>query len=214
MPEERNNFQISRKDAKNCFVESLYDAFEFGKIHLVFATYDLNRPAGQRQTNNIHIYIAADEFLELCRKLNCGELRYMIQSKKKSNDQTPIYECLGGTSAEKLAKQGRSRPDGRSLSRVAKIVVGNRSDILFVADSGPGDVTEKGLIVPKFGSKPENHVAVSMAFETLSELLLLTQAHYTAWLTAQYMTKPKQGKTNGSQSQSTGNDQEPEVPMF
>lgn len=214
MAEEHNNYQISRKDAKNCFVESLHDAFEFGKIHLVFATYDLNRPAGQRQTNNIHIYIAADEFLELCRKLNCGELRYMMQNKKKSNDQTPIYECLGGTSAEKLAKQGRSRPDGRSLSRVAKIVAGSRSDILFVADSGPGDVTEKGLIVPKFGNKPENHVAVSMAFETLSELLLLTQAHYMAWLSAQYMAKPKQNKSSGSQSQSPQNNTEPEVPMF
>lgn len=214
MAEEHNNFQITRKDAKNCFVESLYDAFEFGRIHLAFATYDLSRPAGQRQTNNIHIYIAADEFLELCRKLNCGELRYMMQNKKKSNDQTPIYECLGGTSAEKLAKQGRSRPDGRSLSRVAKIVVGNRSDILFVADSGPGDVTEKGLIVPKFGNKPENHVAVSMTFENLSELLLLTQAHYMAWLSAQYMAKPKQNRNVGVQSQSTQSNMEPEVPMF
>lgn len=187
MADERYNYQISRKDAKNCFVESLNDAFSIGKIHFSFATYDLNRPAGQRQTNNIHIYIAVDEFLELCRKLNCGELRYIMQSKKKNNDQTPIYECLGGTSAEKLAKQGRPRPDGRSLSRVAKIIVGNRSDILFVADSGPGDVTEKGLIVPKFGNKPENHVAVSMTFETLSELLLLTKMHYQMWLASWYM---------------------------
>lgn len=84
MSEERNNYQITRKDARNCFVESLWDSFEIGKIHLAFATYDLNRPAGQRQTNNIHIYIAADEFLELCRKLNCGELRYMMQNKKKT----------------------------------------------------------------------------------------------------------------------------------
>ena len=119
-------------------------------------------------------------------------LKYIMQSKKKNNDQTPIYECLGGTSAERLAKQGRPRPDGRSLSRVAKIVVGNRSDILFVADSGPGDVTEKGLIVPKFGNKPENHVAVSMTFETLSELLLITQAHYQMWLASWYVKNPIQ----------------------
>ncbi len=190
MAEERNYYQIIRKDARNCFVESLWDAFEIGKIHLAFATYDLKRPAGQRQTNNIHIYIAADEFLELCRKLNCGELRYMMQNKKQNNDMKPLYECLGGTSAEKLAAYGRSRPDGKSLSRTAKIVVGNKTDLLFVADSGPGETTEKGLIVPKFGNKPENHVAVSMTFETLSELLLLTQAHYQAWLTSWYMRKP------------------------
>lgn len=84
MAENRNQNQIIRKDARNCFVESLSDAFEIGRIHLAFATYDLNRPAGQRQTNNIHIYIAVDEFLELCRKITCGELRYMLQNKKKT----------------------------------------------------------------------------------------------------------------------------------
>lgn len=218
MSEERNNFQITRKDARNCFVESLWDAFEIGKIHLAFATYDLNRPAGQRQTNNIHIYIAADEFLELCRKLNCGELRYMMQNKKKNNDSTPLYECLGGTSAEKLAAYGRSRPDGKSLSRTAKIVVGNKTGILFVADSGPGETTEKGLIVPKFGNKPENHVAVSMAFETLSELLLLTQAHYQAWLTSWYMRKPaKEQAAQSSQpkyQRNNGATETPSAPMF
>lgn len=218
MAEERNNYQITRKDARNCFVESLWDAFEIGKIHLAFATYDLNRPAGQRQTNNIHIYIAADEFLELCRKLNCGELRYMMQNKKNAGDSTPLYECLGGTSAEKLAAYGRSRPDGKSLSRTAKIVAGNKTDILFVADSGPGEATEKGLIVPKFGNKPENHVAVSMTFETLSELLLLTQAHYQAWLSSWYMKKSvKEQSAQSSQSKYQRNDggmETPTPPMF
>ena len=35
---------------------------------------------------------------------------------------------------------------------------------------GPGEENEKGLIVPRFGNKPENHVAVSMTFDSLSEL--------------------------------------------
>ena len=42
MEESRNQHQIIRKDNKNCFVESLSDAFEIGKAHLAFATYDLN----------------------------------------------------------------------------------------------------------------------------------------------------------------------------
>lgn len=205
MSEERNNFQIVRKDAKNCFVESLCDAFEIGKIHLAFATYDLNRPAGQRQTNNIHIYIAADEFLNLCRKLNSGELSYLIKQRKSCKDASPIYESMGGTSAEKLAKQGRSRPDCKSISRIVKIVAASKYDLLFVADSGPGETTEKGLIVPKFGNKPENHVAVSMNFDALSELLLLTQAHYQAWLTSSYMRKPMQSRTEASQPQNNQN---------
>ena len=70
MQDERDQYQIIRKDARNCFVESLSDSFGNGRTHFVFATYDLNRPAGQRQTNNIHIFISVPEILELCRKLS------------------------------------------------------------------------------------------------------------------------------------------------
>ena len=201
MPENRNQNQIIRKDARNCFVESLSDAFSIGRIHFAFATYDLSRPAGQRQTNNIHIYIAVDEFLELCRKLTCGELRSMMQNKKSNGDKTPLYQCLGGTSAEKLAKQGRSRKDGMSLSRTAQLLCGNKSDFLFVADSGPGQTNDKGLIVPKFGNKPENHVAISMTFETFSELMLLTKAHFEAWLSVWYAQKLQSENTVQNQPQ-------------
>jgi len=45
-------------------------------------------------------------------------------------------------------------------------LTGSKSDFLFVADSGSGETDAKGLIVPRFGSKPENHVAVSMTFES------------------------------------------------
>lgn len=180
-------------------MESLNDAFPIGKIHLAFAAYDQSKPSGQRQTNNVHIYIAVDEFLELCRKLECGELRYLMQSKKKNDDKTPLYQCLGGTSADKLAKLGRRRTDGMSLSRTAQLLPGNKSDFLFVADSGPGQTNEKGLIVPKFGSKPENHVAVSMTFDALSELLLITRAHYLSWLSVWYA---KRGNLNEAKLQS------------
>lgn len=186
MPEERNQYQITKKDARNCFVESLSDYFGYEKVHLNFVTYDVNRPEKQRQTNRISIFIAVDEFLELCRKLECGELKYILQAKKKNNDKTPIFESLGGTSSGALSEYGRARQDGKCLSRTVKLIIGESQDFLFVADSGPGEQTKTGLIVPKFGSKPENHVAVSMTFETLSELLLLTKAHYIAWRTAWY----------------------------
>lgn len=186
---EQETMRIIRKDARNCFVESLNDAFSIGKVHLCFSSYDLSKPTGQRQTGYINIYLAVDEVLELCRKLYSGELRYLVQSKKKNASSAPIYQSLGGTSAEKLAKIGRSRSDGKSLSRIMQICVGNKSDFLLIAESGPGEENEKGLIVPKFSGKPEQHVAVSMQFETLSELLLLTKAHYEAWLHAFYSQK-------------------------
>ena len=187
MNEERNQYQISRKDAKNSFVESLSDAFSISKVHFNFASYDLNKPAGQRQTGMVSIYIDVDEFLELCRKLTCGELRYMVQSQKSAaSPKTALYQSLGGTSADKLKQQNRSRSDGKSLSRTLQVLTGNKSDLILVADSGPGETTEKGLIVPKFGNKPENHITVSMSLDNFGELLLITKTHYEAWLSAWY----------------------------
>lgn len=187
MSNEVNQYQIIRKDARNCFVESLRDAFEIGKAHFVFASYDLSKPTGERQTNRISVYIAIDELLELHRKLVGGELRYLMQSKKKAGDKTPLYQSLGGTSAEQLAKYGQPRSDGKSLSRIVKLTLGGtNAELFFVADSGPGEKTKTGLIVPKFGNNPENHVAVGMSFEAFSELMLMTHAHYTAWLSAWY----------------------------
>ena len=204
MQDDRNQDQITRKDARNCFVESLRDCFSFGRIHFTFASYDLSRPAGQRQTSQVQIYIPVGEFLNLCRKLECGELRYLLQNRKQSSDKRPLYETLGGTSAEKLARQGRPRPDGRSLSRTMQILCGSKSDLLLVADSGPGETTDKGLIVPKFGKNPENHVAVSMSFDLFSELLLETKINYQAWLSAWYVscsTSSTGGKPNGQNNQ-------------
>lgn len=200
MSDDRNRSQIIRIDARSCFVESLSDAFEIGKAHFTFASYDLNKPAGQRQTNSIQIYIDMAEVLELCRKLTGGELRYLMQSRKKSGDPTPLYQCLGGTSAEKLTKYGRARADGKSLSRTAQLVCGSKTDFLFVADSGPGETNSKGLIVPRFGKNPENHVSVSMTFELFSELMLMTKTHYQAWLTARYLREPVKSSVSPTQT--------------
>ena len=206
MKDEKLN-QIIRKDAKNCFVESLRDSFEIKKIHLCFATYDLSLPEGKRQTNNVQIYIDVDKFLELCRQIKCGEFGYKLQQSKKSSNSKALFEYWGGTSAESLRKQGRERADGKSLSRIVKIIAGKQTDLLLIADSGPGEEDKNGLIVPRFGNKPENHVAVSMTLEALHELVLVTEVHYNAWLTTWYMKHPidnvKQNNTKANGNQAT-----------
>ena len=186
MSDNYNNYQIARKYAKNCFVESLYDSFSIGKVHFAFATYDVSKPTGQRQTNNIHIYIDVDEFLELCRKIEFGEIKYLMKQRRDAKDNSPIYETMGGTSAETLAKRGKSRPDGKSISRIAKLSVAAKG-LFFTADSGVGETGPTGLIAPKFGNNPENHVSILLTFESFSELMLLTKVHYQAWLSAKYM---------------------------
>lgn len=63
MQDERNQNQIVRKDARDCFVESLNDAFEIGKTHFAFAAYDMSKPAGSRQTNSVHMLCCPDPVL-------------------------------------------------------------------------------------------------------------------------------------------------------
>lgn len=212
MQDERNQNQIVRKDAKDCFVESLNDAFEIGKTHFAFSSYDMSKPAGFRQTNSVHIYINADEFLELCRKITSGELRYMLQTKKQNRDATYLYQHLGGTSAKNLYRQGRARADGKSLSRTVQLLPSTKSDFLFVADSGPGEETAKGLIVPKFGKNPENHVSVMMTYDAFSELMLLTKAHYQAWLTAWYIQNPVAKQEKKQRTQQSNKPAERQLP--
>lgn len=196
MANEYKNQQIIRKDAKNCFVESLYDSFPIGKVHFTFATYDVSKPIGQRQTNNIHIYIDVAEFLELCRKVECGELKYMMKHKRETKDSTPIYETMGGTSGEALAKRGKPRSDGKSISRIAKVTVADKG-LFFTADSGVGETSPTGLIIPKFGNNPENHVSILLSFESFSELMLMTKVHYQAWLSAKYIhSEESEGANN------------------
>jgi len=185
--EDLNRFQIIRKDARGCFVETKSDSFANGKVHLEFSTYDTSRPAGQRQTNHVNIYIDVPEFLHLTHEALSGALHMRAQRQKEKNDTAPLYEHLGGTSAQRLAQFGKSRPDGKSLSRIVKLICGQKVDYLFTADSGPGETDAKGLIVPKFGREPENHVSVGLSWRNLNELLLMTKTHYEAWLAAQYV---------------------------
>ena len=215
-----NQDQIIRKDARGCFVEVKNDCFHLEKIHLQFVAYDKSRPAGQRYTNNIHIYINVPEFLALTQEAANGSLHMRMQQYKKDGKSEALYEHLGGTSAKRLAFYGKARPDGMSLSRVVKLTVAARGDYFLTADSGPGEENATGLIVPRFGKSPEQHVSVMLTWRQLNELLFTTKLHYSAWLSAKYMADwagihaprleertPKGGK--GHQERPSSNGQSP-----
>lgn len=124
MNDDRNRSQIIRIDARNCFVESLNDAFEIGKAHFTFASYDLSKPSGQRQTNSIQIYIDMAEVLELCRKLMGGELRYLMQAKDVISYPTD-YSIL--CHIAKLVNEGFYQDGGRI--RGVPVTIGGTSYI-------------------------------------------------------------------------------------
>ena len=207
---DRNRYQIIRRDARGCFVEIKSDSFPIGKVHMEFAAYDVGKPAGQRQTNHVHIYLDIAEFMNLAHFILHGSCHAMTRAYKEAMTEIeaykgahggqlskelkakqdmmnrPVFQNLGGTSAQKLAQYGKARADGKSLSRSVKLFVGSRADYLLCAESGPGETDAKGLIVPKYGGSPENKVSVSLSMAHLNELLLVTLAHYTAWLSLWY----------------------------
>lgn len=70
-----------------------------------------------------------------------------------------------------------------------RLTVAAKSDYFLTADSGPGEENKTGLIVPRFGTKPEQHVSVILSWRQLNELLLTTVEHYRAWLAAKYASE-------------------------
>ena len=205
--EDLNRFQIIRQDARSCFVEAKSDSFSIGKVHLEFASYDANKPAGQRQTNHIHIYLAIPDFLSLTAEATSGLLLAHARALKASNKNTPLYESLGGTSADRLKQYGRSRPDGKSLSRTVRLSWAKKDDhYMFTAASGPGDTDAKGLIVPRFGDKPENIVGVVMSARALNAFLITVATHYQAWLSAKYLKENGENTQNPQKTQNVKQD--------
>jgi hypothetical protein len=211
--EEKNKSQIIRQDARNCFVESRSDAFEIGKIHFEFATYDTSKPKGECQTNNVNIYLDVSEFYGLAHTVLHGHIHLTMSQYKKimkeieeyksaNNNQLndemkekqaqvnkPLFQSLGGTPADKLRQYGRERKDGLSLSRSISLSVGGKVDYLLCAESGPGQTDSKGLIVPQYGNKPEQRVSVAMNWQAVNEIMMMTKIHYEAWLAAKYMAE-------------------------
>ena len=133
------------------------------------------------------IYIDVPQFLALAQEAANGSLHMRMQQYKNERKTDALFEHLGGTAAKRLAYYGKSRPDGMSLSRVVKLTVAEKGDYFFTADSGPGEENKTGLIVPRFGKSPEQHVSVILTWRQLNELLFATVVHYKAWLSAKYM---------------------------
>ena len=226
---DQNQYQIIRKDARNCFMEVKSDSFPIGKVHLEFATYDTSRPSGERYTNHVHIYINVAEFLNLAHFILHGAchatmrayksaMQDIEQHQKKYNGQLsqemqekqsminrPLYQSLGGTSAEKLAQYGKPRKDNKSLSRSIKLFVGKKADYLLYAESGAGETDAKGLIVPRYGSKPEQKVSVSLSMSHLNEIMLAASKHYDAWLSVWYAKHYADLKNQNGTSNVKGN---------
>ncbi len=83
MAEERNHYQIARKDAKNCFVESLNDCFSIGYIKVdTEEPYDLGY--GLR-TEFWHKGIATEAGKALIEQVKKDGLPYITATHDRNN---------------------------------------------------------------------------------------------------------------------------------
>ena len=166
--------QIIRKDGKDCLMEVNTQAFSIGKVKLVFAKYDQNKPKGQRTTARIEIYLDFSTALEFSQSILDGRLSKLLVEANKKFEQTQkpwdknVSISMGGTAHPKNRTDGTNKP------------------IALVASSGPGNVNDKGLIVPE---KPEHSVFITLSAEDIREVALMIKCNVEAYIQYEHLHK-------------------------
>lgn len=185
MAREKNYRQIIRIDGKNVFVEAMNNAFKIEKVLLNFCSYD---DKTKKMTANIPIYLDFAEFFALKQDVVSGRLHALAEAEKAKGAKYPkeIYLKQGGVSAKNLAARNQSRADGMSLSRQMKIVPGMKFPFMVQGEQGKADENAQGLIVPRYGGKPDDRVMVPMDGDTMKQFFLTIDAHIQAYLSATY----------------------------
>ena len=178
--------QIIRKDGKDCLMEVNTQAFSIGKVKLVFAKYDQNKPKGQRTTARIEIYLDFSTALEFSQSILDGRLSKLLVEANKKFEQTQkpwdknVSISMGGTAHPK------NRTDGKAESRTLSAQLGTNKPIALVASSGPGNVNDKGLIVPE---KPGHSVFITLSAEDIREVALMIKCNVEAYIQYEHLHK-------------------------
>lgn len=178
--------QIIRKDGKDCLMEVNTQAFSIGKVKLVFAKYDPNKPQGQRTTARIEIYLDFSTALEFSQSILDGRLSKLLVEANNKFKQTQkpwdknVSISMGGTAHPK------NRTDGKAESRTLSAQLGTNKPIALVASSGPGNVNDKGLIVPE---KPEHSVFITLSAEDIREVALMIKCNVEAYIQYEHLHK-------------------------
>ncbi|MDO4565074.1 MAG: hypothetical protein Q4C04_05620 [Clostridia bacterium] len=179
------NRQIYRIDGKNCFLEinRHYDTGK-GKIGLLFAQYDPEQ--GNRMTAKVNCFLDVPEFLYLSHIIQSGIPTQYAKEATSRNQTVTLYENLGGTSAKRLATQNRTRTDNKSESRRLTIRNGSKADFYISAESGAGEESATGLIVPAYGRNPEVRIGLPVTNKEMLKMVLTVQMEIQAWQCAKF----------------------------
>lgn len=178
------NREIYEVNGKQTFFKIKANAFNIGKVLFAFVEFDTNT---NKLKNNIDIYMSIPDMLLFCNDVLSGKLPKEAISvmEKNPNFPPPVFTIQGGTSAERA-----NRPDGKAQARVINFGSSStKGNYLFQALTGPGKVTDKGLITIENPTKPETRINVRCSATDLKKLCLAFKADYTAWLAGMYANK-------------------------
>lgn len=186
MVRQKNFAQVIRIDGRNCFVEALDSAFGIEKVQLNFVSYDEKT---NKQTAIIPFYLNFSEWMALEADVLSGRIASLADVERAKGAKFPqaIYTKQGGISAANLKKRGQEREDGMSLSRQFKIIPGSKRPFMIQGEQGKGEENEQGLIVSRYGGKPDDRVMVAMGGDELKQLVLMVGSKIRAYMAAQYV---------------------------
>lgn len=189
----RAKSQIIRKDGKGVIFEVMDTSFNIEKVLFNFQKYDKDAPAGQKVQDRISMYMDFAQVLRLANDFALTGRGYQkMQAEKKQAEQgggkywgTQI--AMGGTSTASLARQNRSRKDGKPEFRALSIMPSYKNNaIALSAVSGPGKVTSTGGYAPD--GTPDSKVQLALSIDDWMEVLLITKAAIEAYLSYKYST--------------------------
>lgn len=208
--------QITRVDSQDSFVEVLNDKFHSDKIVFNFQKYDKGN--GNKTISKVTFWMQLDDFLAIHKQIGsyvhkCKDVRTRAQVEANQSKKT-VYPSLlcdlyAGSSAASLKKYNNSRPDGLAESRKFSIVPSGvkpqnqqnfqnnkinsvTTDVVLVAEKGPGIEDNNGLIQPNYGKvingkfvQAEETIRVPMSYDKFIALFERTYMNYQAYLTSE-----------------------------
>lgn len=194
---EAYSTQIFRLDGKNSFMEILNSAFSIKKVQFNFIEYDPND--NNKQTKKLEIYMDVLQAVALAERILSGEFASMVEKAKATGrfggfnitQYTSYFTDMGGVSEEKVAKNFSSYKErfpflqpNQAISRQFKIQTGSKYPWVLRAEYGPGQSSDKGLIVPQ-GTAPI-YINMPVDADSFFKMAVAIKTSYQAYLNQYY----------------------------
>lgn len=174
-------------NGQKSFAKFKMDPANIEKILISLVEYDKEQTSGSKVVAQSNCYLGFDEAKLLAHDILSGKIAKMAANELKKGEKypQPVWTSMGGTNEQKCAEK-QLRTDGKALSRVLSICPGSTYPFVLKVEQGAGESNDKGLIVPKFGTKPEVRIFVPIDDATLKKLAIMINTHIDAFITSQY----------------------------